>query len=249
MTKGECISNIDDLKKWYDLNQLQAESKPYFTIWRGPESKADRIVFRNSEISDTDAAWNAMEEILEMHTEQGGLFRIFITNKPAFNVGITTLYKVANPYQQLGGHAGIQGFGAGRMYSTEEMEKELNRERRMWDLEKRIERMSEEAQAKVGEMEDMMGEFMPIIKDLAHKFGMKMMGYGPQQAPANVAPMAGHHADNTDPQEGFDYERLEPALDNLRTVFPDTETTIERLARWAQQNPAMAQQLMQNLDA
>lgn len=253
MLKGDHISNIDDLKRWFDMNQQQQQPKPYFTIWRGTEQKSDRIVLRNTEISDTAAAWDLMEEVLEMHTQYGGLFRIFITDKPAHNVGISTLYKVANPYQMMPQHPQMAGMYNMKMYSAEEVAEREANQRKMWEMERQIEDLRAESQAKVGEMENMMHEFMPVLKDLVRGLGMKMMGYGPQAAPMHQAPpIAGPGyapAEHSTSEDGYDYDRIEPALDALKGVFPDTETTIEKIARWAQQNPAMAQQLIQNLDA
>lgn len=251
MRNEACISNIDDLKTWFDLNQKQGGPNPYFTIWRGVESKNDRIVFRNEEEGDPAAAWTMMEDVLEMHNGQGGVFRVFICDKPKHNVGITTYYKFPSMYPQQ--QTGIGGMYPGMygMYGNprEMVEIEVARERKVWELERKIEDMAAAQDAKVGELDNMLQEFMPILKDLGHKFGMKIMGYGPP------APMAAHippppqvTGDNaTDLGEGYDYDRLEPALDELRTVIPDVETNIEKLARWARENPEMARQLLQNL--
>lgn len=245
MRQEAAISDIDKLKDWFMLCQTKDETKPYFTIYRGIETKPDRAIYRNSEISDVDDAWAAMEDILEMHSEYGGIFRIYITSKPGFNVGLSTLYKVSNPgiQQQGSGMAGIYG-----MYSNPRdlVAQEVARERKLWELEQEIKDMRRDQEAKVGEMDSMMQEFMPIVKDLAHRFGLKMMG----MAPANNMPMSAPQINgNQAPEdpEGFNYDRIEPALDELRQVVPDVETSLEKLARWARQNPDTAKQMLQNL--
>jgi len=251
MRQEACITNIEDLKQWFDMNQRQGAANPYFTIHRGPESKGDRIIFRNEEESDPERAWSMMEDMLEMHTGQGGMFRVFICDKPKHNVGITTLYKIPSAYPQ--GPAGIGGMYPGMygMYGNprEMVEQEVARERKLWEMERKIDDMAAAQDAKVGELDNMLQEFMPILKDLGHKFGMKIMGYGPAPMAAHIPaapPIAGNNATDQG-AEGYDYDRLEPALDELRTVIPDVESNIEKLARWARENPDMARQLLQNL--
>lgn len=243
-SKGDYVSDLDALKRWWDYNQTQAEPKPYFTIFRGLESKSDRVVFRNTEISDVAEAWDALEDILDMHTQHGGFFKIYITSKPLHNIGVQTLYKVhgQNPNQT---YPGIGNMMNGQKMYTED---DLNRERQIWELQQSIRDLKAEQDAKMGEMDGMMGEFMPIIKDLAHKFGLRMITGQPAQQPAPPAAGLGNYNPDAGPaSEGFDYDRLEPALDHLREVFPDTETAIEKLARWARENPDTAKSLMSTL--
>lgn len=253
MTKQTgCISDLEKLKEWFFRCQATDEQRPYFTIFRGSEAKDSMVIYRNSDIGDPAEAWEAMEEILNMHSEYGGIFRIYITKQPRFNVGLHTLYRVNTPAQV----SGIQGLNGGAggfgIYGSlrEYIEEEKRRDRELYDLKQQMKDMQREQDAKVGEMDNMIQEFMPIVKDLAHKFGLKMMGFGSQPAPADAA----HHAP-ADPsrvgqsysEEGYDYDRVEPALDKMRTVFPDTENTLEKLAQWATENPEMARSMMQNL--
>lgn len=248
MKQDSCITDIDKLRKWFFLNQTTEEKKPFFTIYRGAESKPDRVIYRNLEISDVEDAWEAMQEIIEMHSEHGGIFRVFITIKPMFNNGMTTLFKAATPFPQYPSHpgAGIAGMYGGMYGNPNDLvEKELAKAKQIWDLEQQIKDIRAESEAKVGEMDNMLQEFMPIIKDLGHRFGLKMMGFG--GAPAMPAPSPQMGNQNTDELPEYDYERLEPALDQLREVIPDVETNIEKLANWARQNPDLARQMLNNL--
>lgn len=254
MKQDSYITDIEKLKKWFDLCQTQEEKRPYFTIYRGNEAKVDRVIYRNSEISEPEEAWDALQNILEMHTDAGGTFRIFITGKPGFSNGMTTIFKVPGQFPQMPQSpymAGPYGSGMyGNMSIREVIEEEKARERKFWELEQRIKDLQAEQEAKVGEMDSMLQEFLPILKDLGHKFGMKIMGYGPapqmpHMAPATDAAEIGSHLPD---QEGYDYDVIEPALDELRAVMPDVEGGITKLARWAKQNPEMAKNLLQNLD-
>ena len=250
MRNEGAITNLDDVQAWFEMNQKQGDANKYFSIFRGAEQNASKIIFRNETVADPDAAWEMMQEVLEMHIPQGGIYRLYITSKPKFNVGFSTLFKAPSPNMSTQNMAGIGNLYGIHGNIQEYVSAELAKERKMWELEQLIRNMKMEQDAKVGEMDRMMEEFTPVLKDLAHKFGMKIMGYGPAPMPPTsqpaAPPMAGHTTD-TLPPEGFDYDRVEPALDGLRRVFPDTETTLEKLSAWAQQNPETAQQLLQNL--
>lgn len=251
MKQDSCITDLEKLKTWFELCQTKEEQRPFFTIYRGLEAKVERVIYRNTEITDPTDAWDTMQNILEMHGEHGGLFRIFITAKPGFNNGMTTILKLPSPfnpqgYPQAPNIAGIYGGMYGGMGIREIIEEEKNRERKFWELEQRIKDLQAEQEAKVSEMDGMLQEFLPILKDLGHKFGMKIMGYGPpQQMPMPAPEISGSHAPDT---EGYDYDVIEPALDDLRTVMPDVEGGITKLAKWAKENPELARSLLQNID-
>lgn len=251
MRNEACITELADLKTWYFLNQKQGGPNPYFTLYRGPDQNPSKMIFRNEAENDPDSAWGMMEEVLEMHIPQGGLFRIYITDRAKGNVGLSTLFKVNNPFAQNQQAAGIGSAQFGIHGSIKDLvSSEVSKERKMWELEQMIRDMRAEQDARVGQMDKMLEEFTPVLKDLARAFGMKMMGYGPQPnepAQASPQPMAGHYTDPAPSADGYDYDRVEPALDELRTVFPDTEGTLEKLAHWARNNPDTALQLFQNL--
>ena len=63
--------------------------------------------------------------------------------------------------------------------------------------------------------------------------------------------MGNHYGDdNPDPnatETQYDYDRIDPALDRLNRVFPDTEGTLEKLANWAAANPDMAKQMLNQI--
>lgn len=243
MKQDACILNIDNLRTWFELNQSKDEGRPYFTVYRGTEAKPDRVVFRNTDVDDSARAWEMLQEILEMHTEHGGVFRIFITPKPMYNNGMSTLYKVPSPFGQMGGSLGIHGtqMGFGGMYGSlaEAVKAEIEKEKRVWELEMRLRDMEAEKDAKIGQFDSYFQEFLPVLKDLAHRVGVKMISGGtpPQQPPPAAA--VGTAAPSYS-EEGYDYETLEPALDDLRTIFPNTEEVISRIARFAKENPDAA---------
>lgn len=254
MRQDTCITSLENLKKWFDMNQKGKDgAQPYFTIWRGPESKADRIIYRNSEITDPDDAWNAMEDVLEMHSDTGGFFRIFITTKPAFNVGMSTIVRLNNPNPYAAQQTGIGGIGQGAYGihgSVKDLvQSEVDRALEIERLRVRLENMEDTQKAGIGMTERLVEEFLPVMKHLVQAAGMKYMGYGPG------SPSAGHPAPQMNGDEmpagveefEYDYERIDPALDQLREVVPDIETALEKLAEMARKNPEAARTFLQNL--
>lgn len=243
------ILAIEDLKNWFYLNQKQGDPNPYFSIYRGTEQKPERLVFRNETESGKDEAWAMLEDILEMHTQNGGLFRIYITDRPKGNVGLHTIYRIPGN-MAMSGAASNQSAGIYGLYSNprELVEAELAKERKLWEMERRIELLQAEQDAKVGQMDVFIQEMMPVAKELARVFGLKMMGIQPG---APMQQMGNHYGDdNPDPnatETQYDYDRIDPALDRLNRVFPDTEGTLEKLANWAAANPDMAKQMLNQI--
>lgn len=248
------ISNIEALKRWFELNQGK-ESRPYFTIYRGYETKPDRIILRNTEISEPERAWELMEEVLDAHADGGGQFRVYVTDKPGHNVGMSTLVRLPNPNQaaNIAGIGGASGnFGIYGSFK-EALETELARERRMWELEQEIEAMKA-GQAGMNGVEQVrqIFEAVPALNPLAHALGMKLMGMAPAQLPPPQQNAPGAHAPGeaiagADNDEGYDYDVVEPALDKMRRVFPDVEMTLDKMADWIAKNPEMARNLFGNI--
>ena len=247
------LSSIDDLKKWFDLNQAGKEPRPYFTLYRGYEAKNDRYILSNKEISEPEAAWELLEQTLEMYQDGGGQFRVFITDRPAHNFGMTTYVKLAARNPAVAGIHGVnvapQAFG---IYGSmrEMFEAELSRERKMWEMEQEIE-MMKAGQSGIGTVETIRQVFeaVPALNPLAHAIGMKILG----MAPASASPVAGNPApaetiNGAGDAEGYDYDVVEPALDKMRRVFPNVEMTLDTLADWVNKNPEMARNLFGNLN-
>jgi len=254
MRQDSYISKMEDLERWFELNNAGAEPRPYFTIYRGFESKPDRIIYRNMEISEADKAWELMEDVLSAHSDAGGTFRVFITNKPGFNVGMTTTVKLPNP-NPMAAVAGIGSVqGAWGIYGDPKsmIDAELERRMELYELKREVEDMRANRDASVGALNKFFETLVerPELYQLVQHVGIRLMNAIPAMQntrPPVQQPAAVQGVQMSDHEEGYDYDRIEPALDRLRTVFPDAETTLEQLASWASTNPEMANSLMQNL--
>lgn len=243
--RDSAITSIEDLRTWFEANQ-KGEKRPFFTIYRGTEQKTDRMIFRNETEGEPDAAWHMMEEMLEMQSGQNAVFRVFITPQSKGNMGTHTLYRIANGAVNNPGIAGIGNYG---IYGSlgEMVKAEVEKERKMWELERRLEDMQAAQDAKVGQMESFLEDFKPVLIEWGRMFGARMLGGGGNAAPT-PPPMAGNHIqDAGEDLPEYDYDRIDPALDNLRRVFPDPETALEKMSKWATENPEMAKQLLQTI--
>jgi len=246
MRQNTFISKIDDLQRWFDLNQQGKEPRPYFTLWRGYESKADRIILRNTEISESDKAWELLEEMIEAHADGGGSFRVFVTDKPAHNFGLTTLVNLPSTQTAGAQVAGIHGIHGD---VDKRIQDEVDRRIEMYELKREIEDLKSARTGAISGMDqfrEVLTEF-PELRQLGYALGMKMMGIQGAPVPPTPPPGVGGAAGD-DHAEGYDYDVLEPALDQLgKALGTDVETTMQRLANWATQNPQLAKQMLQNL--
>lgn len=254
MSKDSYISTLENLERWFEMNNSGAEPRPYFTIYRGFESKPDRIIYRNMEISDSEKAWELMEDVLAAHSDAGGTFRVFITNKPGFNVGMTTTVKLPNP-NPMAAVAGIGNVaGAWGIYGDPKtmIEAEVTRRQEVYELRREMEDLRADKDARIGAIDRFLENLVerPEVYQLVQHLGLRLLSNLPAAPTAQPQPQpqpaAVQGVQMTD-DEGFDYDRIEPALDKLRRVFPDTETTLEKLAAWASANPEMANSLMQQM--
>lgn len=246
------LSKIDDLQHWFEINNTGKLSRPYFTVYRGLEAKQDRVIYRNEDISEPDKAWEMLQDIIEAHSEGGGIFRILIVHEPKHNVGISTTIKIPNPnpIQSAINGTGQQGnFG---IYGTfrEALETELARERKIMEMEHELEALKQ-GQAALNGVETFrqLVTDIPALNGLIHALGMKMMGMGPAAAPQQQpqhypGTPAADTAVNGSDAEGFDYDMIEPALDKLRNVFPDVENKLSAFAEWAHRNPELAKSML-----
>ena len=244
MRNDTYISTLQDLQTWFERNQGQ-EKRPYFTLWRGYEAKPDRIILRNTELDDPKDAFELLEEIIVSHSTGGGSFRVFITDKPAHNVGMSTLVRLANPNPAAQYPAtGIQGFAS----IEDEVKRQVDTRMKIFELEQQIrELLAEKTAAVTGfdQVRELLTEF-PELRQLGFLLGKRLMGM--EQHPTPATDTAVHGDTTTDDEGGFDYDTLEPALDKLRRATgADVETTISRLADWAAENPDTAKTMLQTL--
>jgi len=248
MRQDGFISKMEDLERWFDLNNQGEQSMPYFTIYRGYQAKPDSVIYRNTEISDAAKAWEMLDEILTAHSDSGGSFRIYITSKPGFNVGMNTLLKLPNPHgNAMAGINGAQSGAYGIYGSMQEMVKaEIDRGIEMYELKRELEdmRAGQAAMNGIEQFKEIVRE-VPAINDLIRMFGMKMMNAPAvhptqMQAPYPTAGAGASDGIQGVEDEGFDYDIVEPALAKMRVVFPDVEITLDNLATWILQNPDQA---------
>lgn len=255
MRQDTFITKMEELQAWFELNNAGKEPMPYFTLHRGFQAKPDCIIYRNTEISDAEKAWETLEEVIQAHADGGGSFRVYITTKPGFNVGMTTLLKLSSPHgAQVAGIAGVGGAGTFGIYGSakEMIEAEIERRMEVYEMRRELEDLKA-GQASVSGIEQFkqLLEY-PAVNSLVQMLGMKVMGMAPVQQTHTPPPVPTANA-STDyvsghEHEGFDYDVVEPALAKMQRVFPDVEMTLDKLADWIVKNPDQAKMIFGNLN-
>lgn len=244
MKQHTVLTSLEKLKEWFDLN-----ARPYFTIYRGYEVKNDRALIRNEETTDMESAWNLIERILEAYSDSGGEFRIYVTDKPGHNWGLTAFLKLKanspeflpNQMQQQQGIGGIWGIYKG---PAEMIQAEVARAQEMWELKQQIAELEAAQSGKIGAIDRFMENLVerPELYQLIQALGAKLL-MGQTPTPPAPVPNIGEQAQDAQ-SEGYDYDRVESALDTIHEVFPDTEGALELLAKFVKNNPAMAKQVL-----
>ncbi len=244
MRNDTYISNLDALRIWFDLNQNGKEPKPYFTLWSGREALAGKLILRNEEVGDAEKSWELLEDMVSLHSDGGGTFRVYLTSKPGYNIGVTTIVRMPSPSgAQMAGINGASAGNFGIYGSAKEMiDAEIQRRMEVYELKRELEDVRTQ-QAGVGAI-DQFKELMefPAFSNLIQAFGMKIMNLQPAPPPPPAPYAAGNASDSIAGAEaqGYDYDVVEPALDKIRRVFPDVEVTIDSLANWIIANPDQA---------
>jgi len=248
MRNDTYISNLDALRTWFELNQNGKEPKPYFTLWSGREALAGKLILRNEEVGDGEKSWELLEDMITLHSDGGGTFRVFLTSKPGYNIGVTTIVRMPSPVgSQVAGINGASTGNFGIYGSAKEMiDAEIERRMEVYELKRKLEDMMESNQAGMGAI-DQFKQLMeyPAFSNLIQAFGMKMMNMQPAQPPPTPPYAAGNASDSIagTGAEGYDYDVIEPALDKMRRVFSDVEVTLDNLADWILNNPDQARMI------
>ena len=245
MSATPVLTSMEKIEQWFDKNQL-----PYFTLYSGHQAGNNNVLFRNAEISDFEQAKSQLLEMLEMYTGNGGKFRLFVAYEPKKNWGLSTNIDLPptdpNAAASRFRNPAIQGHQWQRGYGKEELTEEVQKQMMIYDLKRKVEDLEGAQHASIGLVDRFMENLVerPETYQVLQAVLVKIMGKfsGPQTAP-QTAPIAGH--DEPPANDGFDYDRIEPALEKIRSVFSeDLEGTIEKLADWVTDNPDMAKNLL-----
>lgn len=241
------INDLESLKKWFE-----ACGHSFWVLVHGfhdgmTVNQKGTIYRQTNDDMSPQESWNLLAEMLEMHSSQGARFTIFTGGESGKNAGRYLSTKFQWGQSLLPGMvAGIAGLpSAPGTYSRDELAREIEKERRIWELERMVEDLSQPAPVSGigGLLTEKLREvdFTPIISGVIGILG-KMAEKAVGQAPV----LAGSPADTaeSDDQAGYQYEadKLLPILDKIRQHFETPEefySFIASLATKFNEAPAM----------
>lgn len=243
MRNAAYISDLEALKKWFETC-----GHVYWVLVHGfhegmSQNQKGVIYKQMNDDMSAEESWSLLADMLEMHSSNGARFTIFTGNDSNKAAGryLSTKFQWGHALSM----AGVAGFPAAPgTYSRDELAREIEKERRIWELERMVEDLSQPATTAGlgGLLTDKLREvdFTPIISGVIGILGkMAEKAMGEQKAPA----LAGSPVDAAE-TEGFQYESetLLPILDLIRQHFDSPDefySFISALATKFNESPAM----------
>jgi hypothetical protein len=266
MRGGTAYSNsIEALKFWFDnVNRVD------WVLMSGFQENINQkaMIYRQSDETMTkEDSWELLRQMLEMNASPGARFTVFAANNEHGNRGFyqkVQLGEAPSPYGWA--NPGIAGAGASPvaygMVSKAEVATMMQEQRKLWELEKKVEDL-ENNRATVGGIGDVLKEklmesdFQPVIDGIMAMIGAFAQGFiQKNQPPVAVSVQGGpldHQqppADQTAPGESgyaYDANRIVPCLDLIRPHFGTEDefyTFMEKIAAKFAENPAMYKMLI-----
>lgn len=231
------ISDISAVETWF--RQL---GKPNWKLLRGFHDKTRgkaSIYVQDQEGMDMDEAWELLQNMIEINSSGGGQFTIFVPT--------STSGQGQSIFLQIGevgstGSPKVAGAPAVGYVPKSEVAELIAKERKMWELERRLEDMEAAAGANA-EWTDVIKEkiaevdLTPVIAGLTQMFarrGVSLQGtQGDYQPPQAEAPADGYQ---------YDGDRLMPILDDIHNHFSTQDeflAFLEALRDMFVQNPEL----------
>ncbi len=241
MARHSHISSLEDLHKWF-----MHLGKAKWNLYRGHQEQKRHgsiITKQDDDTVNVEVSWDLLRSMIEMNSANGGQFTVYIPQTTNGNQGASVFVSInmaqyAQRTSSLGGHTAVG------MIPVEQVQKELDRERRIWELERNLEDIQASQEAGLG-INDIFKEqlrtidFGPILAGIVAHFTQQPAGVQLQGTPADQeeAPEQGTYA--------YDGYRIKPALDLIRPHFTDDEKFYGFLMAVAQafaQNPDFLKQ-------
>lgn len=230
------ISSLQDVEVWF-----RQKDKPNWKLLRGFHDKTRgkaTICVQDEEGVDMDTSWQLLQQMLEINSGSGGQFTVFVPTSTS-GQGESIFVQLGDVSSTIA--SSLSGAPAVGYVPKTEVQEILAKERKMWELERKLEDL-EAAQEANFELKDIWIEKLreidptPIINGLMAQFTGR---------PVTLQGTAGDYAPPTPvPEEGFAYqgEKLMPILDDIREQFHDEDefyTFLGKLRDMFLQNPEL----------
>lgn len=246
------ITSIEGVKDWFLANK-----RPFFTLYLMGSS--EKVIYRNTEITDMDVAWAEMERQIMLQS-QGGLaaLKIYATDKQNNPNGVTTYIRIfgGNQYGGAVQMPGIAGTGGGILgiNSKDDLDRYIAEKQEIWSLRRDIEDMRAAQTAEVAKWERVLDKISEspqlagIARIVVDRVTAAFLPSAPAVAGAQPAPATDNSAPANQSVPDDEYEeKLNQELDTLETeTGMQAPAVLKKLNELRRQNPEMFNALMQN---
>lgn len=234
--RGGYISTYEDLEKWF-MPMNHSGWSIYHGFQRGRLNNSNLYFKMDDTNIDVEASYEKMRELLEMSSNgQGGQFTIYVPYKSSNNgakIYFSTATNLPGQSSQVSGIPGVYG----------SIERILEKEKKMWELEATVEGLLEQKDQEKSMTERVIERVMDDLD--VNQVAMGIMGFLnkfiPQQTPITVqgtmseSKQKENPEENTGEEHGFQYDGkiVLPILDLIRRHFETNEEFYQALDKMA----------------
>jgi len=240
------IASLDELKTWFFTVKT-----PTWKLMQGFHDRTNNtntVYTQKDESIDMEESWELLEQMISINSAggQGGRFTIFVSTE-ANGKGRLVRVQIGNIESSWRAAAGLGSAPYMGMIPAEQVAKEVERERQIWEMRRELDdlRAAQDASAGIGEvlLEKVRElDLTPVIQGLLQMFQPRPMTIQgmPYDAPPSPAPAPSAG----DEPDGYTYDgaRLLPILDSIRDHFESDDeffTFLDKLAKLFCANPGM----------
>jgi hypothetical protein len=228
------LTSLKSVKHWFMVGKM-----PYWTLYKGqPQSKETNVatIAKNPDIEDLEESWQMLESLLEIY--ENGIFTILAKPKYEATAGLNKIVYSVGFNEDLGQNQNginslpIQYQNASGIGAI--IEKELEKEKHLWNLEKKIEDMESSMNVKETFGNKIMGMLesnMPLL--LENVIPMLLNKFMPVAKPGAIA---GPKLESINQNEN---EIIASSLERIAVHFSLVEA-LPKLADFIESNPEMA---------
>lgn len=236
------ISSLEDLKAWFEH-----AGETRWNLYRGFKDRmANAWVLARQEQDDMplEESWALLQNMIKISSKEGGQFTIYLPKKN----GWVTRVNLVNPVGDASLGALPSPYMAG-MVTKDEIQKEIEREREKWELQRRLEDMEAALAGHQSTADKVIGfikeniDLNPILKMVT---GAMVTKGNPELAKQMQVSIQGNpESDDQAAQQGYEYDgnRVVHTLNRMRPFFQTDEdfyNYLERVGQFFEKNPQMS---------
>lgn len=243
------INTYDGLETWF-----KKIGSSRWNLYRGHVDKVSdnrsTIIYKNESEEDIDESWRMLQEMIQINSGAGGNFTIYVPGK-SLNHGFSSFFVSPNTLPaRTSGLAGIDGGYVSGMVPKNELKELLEKERKMWELERRLEDMEAAQGASLSGIDRVVNNLMEdgtlgaIVQQLAIT-GLNILSAKMGGAPAASVSMSGfgQHHTTTEEEEADNEDYAIELIDRFRPHFQSEQEMrvfLDKVVVFFEKNPVMA---------